>query len=71
MPLTMPITRRIALAHERLAQRTDEGDAAGHGRLEEEVDAGRLGHGEQLGADVRQQLLVRRHHRLAGLQRVE
>ena len=39
-----------ALAHQRLAQRADDRDAAGHRRLEEQVDAGGLGGCEQLGA---------------------
>ena len=59
------------LAQQRLAQRPDERDAAGHRRLEEQVDAGGLGRGEELGADVGEQLLVGGDHRLARLERVE
>ena len=69
MPLTMPSTRRIGSPREALAQGPDERDAAGHRRLEEQVPAGRVGGGEQLGADVGQQLLVGRDDRLAVLQR--
>ena len=57
-----------ALAHQRLAQRPDDRDAAGHGRLEQQVDPGGLGGLEQLGAVVGQQLLVAGDHRLARLQ---
>ena len=46
------------LADQRLAQRADEGDAPGDGGLEEQVDPRLVGGGEQLGADVGQQLLV-------------
>ena len=59
------------LAGQRLAQRAHDRDAAGHRRLEQQVDPGRLGRGEQLGAVVGQQLLVGGDHRLAGLQRRE
>jgi hypothetical protein len=40
VPLTMPITRRDVLAHQRLAQRPHDGDAAGDRRLEQQVDPG-------------------------------
>ena len=53
------------LAGERLAQRPDERDAAGDRRLEQEVDAGGVGRGEELGADVGEQLLVGGDDRLA------
>ena len=46
------------LAAQALAQRADERDAAGDGRLEQQVDAVGVGGGEQLGADVGEQLLV-------------
>ena len=42
-----------ALPHERLAERPDDRDAAGHGRLEQQVDARSLGRLEQLGARAR------------------
>ena len=60
-----------ALADQRLAQRADDRDAAGHRGLEEEVDAGRLGRLEQLGAGDGQQLLVAGDDGLAGLERRE
>ena len=60
-----------ALADQRLAQRTDDRDAAGHGRLEEEVDPGALGGLEELGAVLGQQLLVPGDHGLARLERSE
>ena len=55
------------LAAEALAQGPDDRDAAGDGRLEEQIAAGRVGGGEQLGADVGEQLLVGRDDRLAVL----
>ena len=57
------------LAGQRLAQRPDQRDAAGHRRLEQQVDAGRGRGLEQLGAAVGQELLVAGDHRLAGLER--
>ena len=39
-----------ALPHQRLAQRSDDGDAAGHRRFEEQVDPVALGGLEELGA---------------------
>ena len=54
----MPMTRGDALARERLAQRSHQRDAAGDRRLEQQVDARRLGRVEQLLAEVREQLLV-------------
>ena len=56
------------LAHQRLAQRADDRDAAGDRRLEEQVDAGGLGGREQLGAGGGEQLLVAGDHRLARLE---
>ena len=67
VPLTIPITRRDRLAAQALAQRAHDRDAAGDGGLEQQVDAGVVGGGVQLGADVGQQLLVRRDDRLAVL----
>jgi hypothetical protein len=58
---------RDALAHERLAQRADDRDAPGHGRLEQQVDAGVLRSFEQLGPGRGEELLVAGDHRLAGL----
>ena len=52
-----------------LAERADERDAAGHRRLEQQVDALRVGDREQLGPDVGEQLLVAGDDRLAGLER--
>ena len=56
------------LAQQRLAQRPDEGDAPGDGRLEEQVDPRGLRRGEDLRPGVGEQLLVGGHHRLARLQ---
>ena len=53
------------LAGQRLAQRPDDGDGAGHRRLVEQVDAGGGGHLGQLGAGHGEQRLVGRDHRLA------
>ena len=53
------------LAAQALAQRPHDGDAAGHRRLEQQVDAALVGEREQLDADVGEQLLVRRDDRLA------
>ena len=58
------------LAAEALAQAAHERDPAGHGGLEQQVDAGVVGDAEQLDADVGEQLLVRRDDRLAGPQRL-
>ena len=52
------------LAHQRLPQGSDEGHRPAHRRLEQQVDAGRVGGGEQLGPVVGQQFLVGRDHRL-------
>ena len=41
VPLTMPMHPVDGLAEQRLAQRAHDGDAAGDGRLEEQVDARR------------------------------
>ena len=54
------------LAPQALAQHPHDGDAAGHGRFEQEVPVGGGGGGEQLGADVGQQLLVGGDDGLAG-----
>ena len=64
-----PHHARDRLAAKALAQGTDDGDAAGHGRLEQQVDTCVVADAEQLGADVGQQLLVGRDDRLAGAQR--
>jgi hypothetical protein len=59
------------LAGQRLAQRPDQGDGAGHGRLVEQVDAlvlGQRAQGDTLGGG--QEGLVGGDHRLAGLQRL-
>ena len=69
MPLTMPMTRRMRSPDERLAQRPHERDAARDRSLEEQIDAGSFRRLEELLAEVREQLLVRGHHRLARLQR--
>ena len=53
------------LAAQALAQRADERDAAGDRGLEQQVDAGVVGRGVELGADVGEQLLVRRDDGLA------
>ena len=67
VPLTMPEHAPDRLAAQALAQGPHERDAAGHRRLEQQVPPGRVGGGEQLGADVGQQLLVGRDDRLAVL----
>ena len=69
VPLTMPITRRIGSPRRLSRSAAHERDAAGDGGLEQQVDAGVVGGGEQLGADVGEQLLVGRDDRLAGAQR--
>ena len=56
---------------ERLAQHFDHRDRGADARLEAELDAGRLRRLEQLGAPLRDELLVRRDDRLAGAQSVE
>ncbi len=56
------------LAAQALAQRTDDGDAAGHGRLEEQIDTGFVADAEQFCSDVGQQLLVGGDDRLTGPQ---
>ena len=66
MPLTMPITREIGSPRRLSRSARTIGMPAGHGRLEEQVDAGLLGDLEQLDADVGEQLLVGGDHRLAG-----
>ena len=53
------------LPGQRLAQGPDDGDGAGHGRLVEEVDAGRRSDLGQLGAGDGQERLVGGDHRLA------
>ena len=53
------------LAGQRLAQRPDDRDGAGHGRLVEQVDARGGGHLGQLGAGHGEQRLVAGDHRLA------
>jgi hypothetical protein len=60
-----------ALAGQRLAQRPDQRDGARHRRFEQDVDAGGVGHVEDLGADVGQQLLVGADDGLARLEGVE
>ena len=57
-----------ALPHQRLAERTDDRDAPGHRRLEEQVDPGALGGLEELGPVLGEQLLVAGDHGLAGLE---
>ena len=54
-----------ALADERVAQHPDQRDAAGDRRLEGKVDAVGSSQGEQLLADIGDELLVGRHDRLA------
>ncbi len=60
-----------ALSGQRLAQRPDQRDTARDRSFEQQVDARRGRNLEELFADVREQLLVRGHHRLAGLERGE
>jgi hypothetical protein len=48
------------LAGEGLAQRADEGDAAGDGSLEQQVDPGRVRRPEELRCGVGHELLVAR-----------
>ena len=56
------------LAGERLAQRPHQRDAAGDRCLEQEVASRGVGRAEDLGTDVREQLLVRGDNRLAVLE---
>ncbi len=58
-------------ARERLAHHAHDGDHAGHRRLVAKLRAARAGGGEQLVAVLGEQLLVRRHERLAGLERAQ
>ena len=57
------------LAQQRLPQGAHDRDGTGHGRLEQEVDAGGVGVGVEVGADVGQQLLVAGDDGLARAQR--
>jgi hypothetical protein len=57
-----------ALARERLAQRANQRNASGHGRLEKQVDLGLGGGVEELGPGGRQKLLVAGDDRLARLE---
>jgi hypothetical protein len=57
------------LAAQALAQRADQWDATSDGGFEQQVDTGAVGCCVQLGADVRQQLLVGGDDRLAVRQR--
>ena len=57
--------------HQRLAQHLDDGHGADGAGLEAEVHAALLRRGEELGAVLRQQLLVGGHHVLAGLEGAE
>ena len=56
---------------ERLAKHLDHRDGGADGRLEAQLDARRRGGGEELGAALRDQLLVRRDDRLAGREQLE
>src|SRR5665648_1280017 len=57
--------------HQRLAEDLDDGHGADGAGLEAEMHVGALRGREQLGAVLRQQLLVGGHHVLAGAQRAE
>ena len=57
---------RDRFAAQALAQRPHDRDPAGHGGLEEQIDADLFGDFEELDADVGEQLLVGGDHRLAG-----
>ena len=57
------------LAAQALAQGPHHRDATGHRCLEQQVDTAFVRRGEQFGADVREQLLVRSDHRFAVSQR--
>jgi hypothetical protein len=54
-----------------LAQRTDDRNTAPHAGFVIEIRPARLGRREDLVAMLREERLVRRHHRLALLQRLE
>ena len=71
VPLMMPSTAADRLAVQALAQRTHDRDATGDGGFEQQVAPGRVGCRVQLGADVGEQLLVRRDDRLAVGERFE
>ena len=71
VPLMMPASHWIRLAGQPFAQRLDDGDAAGHGRLERHHHAAGLGRREDLRAVHGQQRLVGRDHVLAGRNRFE
>ena len=71
VPFTIPKTFAISVAP-RLSWITRiTGTAPGHRRLEPKLDAGLAGRVEELVAVLRHQLLVRRHHVLAGLERAQ
>ena len=59
------------LAGQGLRQRPDDRDPATDGGFEEEGDAGAFGGGDQFRATRRNEFLVRRHDRFAGLERGE
>ena len=59
------------VACQRLAQRSQQRDRPRHGRLVVQVDAGRVGRLGQRRTVLGQQRLVRRDHRLAGLERLQ
>ena len=64
-----PHHARDRFAAQALAKHPDDGDAAGDGGFEQQVDTGVVADPEQLGADVGQQLLVGGDDRLAAAQR--
>ena len=68
-PVHDPHHAEDLLARQRLAQRPDDGDGAGHRRLVEQVHAGRGRHFGQLGAGSGQERLVAGDHGLAVAQR--
>ena len=59
-----------AIPRQGFAQRANERDAAGDGRLEEKIDARAFGRLEELLAGVGEELLVGRHDGLPGLERL-
>ena len=68
-PVDDPHDAQDLLTRQRLAQRPDDRDGTGDGRLVQQVDAGSRGHLGQLGAGGGQQCLVARDDGLAVAQR--
>ena len=71
MPLTMPMTPVTSAAASDSRSTLITGTAPTDAGLEAQVDAGVLGRLQQLGAVLREKLLVGRDDRLAGLERLE